>query len=105
MKKLEKENLFENQVSPELLKTFDPNLLKSNRNKDARFVSGFLMRITKDDSEKLQKLIRERLPNVSLFFIKLYDPDESIFLVSRTDLEDAKVERHRVEIEERSLPK
>jgi hypothetical protein len=101
---MEKSKLDSNQAPIELLKTFDPALLKSKREKDTRFVSGFLLRITRDDADKLTRLIKKELPNATLFYIKLFDSNESVFLVSRTDLEDAKVERHRQEIEEHVPP-
>jgi uncharacterized protein YlaN (UPF0358 family) len=97
------EYLEENRPPQNLLEKFDPTLMKSKRGKDIRHVAGFLMRISKDDADKLAKLIKERLPNATLFYIKLYEPEESVYLVSKTELEDARVEAHRVEIEERNL--
>jgi len=97
------EYLEENRPPRKLLEHFDPTLMKSKRGKDTRFVAGFLMRMTKDDADRLVKLIKEKLPNVSLFYLKLYDSTESLYLVSGSELQDAQTERHRQEIEERGL--
>ena len=102
---MEKEILEENKPPRNLLENFDPTLMKNKRGKDTRFVGGFLMRMTKDDADRLVKLIKEKLPNVSLFYLKLYDSTESLYLVSKTELQDAQTERNRAEIEERSLRK
>lgn len=96
---MEKEKLDLNQAPPELLRSFNPEFLTRKRGRDIRFVAGFLMRLTKDDAEKLQKFIKEKFPNISLFYVKLYEPEESIYLVSTGEIAEARLEKNRVEIE------
>jgi hypothetical protein len=85
----------------ELLRSFDPKMMKNTRIRDTRHVVGFLMRVDRDDIPDLQKLIKEKFPECSVFYVKIYPASESVYLVSRSEMEAARLEKNRVEIEER----
>jgi hypothetical protein len=97
-------NVVDNQPPSELLRSFDPKLIKNTRLRDTRQVVGFLMRVDREDIPDLQKLIKEKCPECSVFYVKIYPASESVYLVSRGEMEAARLEKHRLEIEERVKP-
>jgi hypothetical protein len=95
------ENLVDNSPSSELLGSFDPKYLKKERTKDTRNVVGLLMRADREDTQALQDLIKKKFPDISVFYVRNYDSSESVYLVSRSEMEAARLEKNRAEIEER----
>jgi hypothetical protein len=97
------ENVIDNQPPSELLGSFDPKFVKKTRERDTRHVVGFLMRADREDIQALQALVKEKFVDVSLFYVRIYDSSESVYLVSRSEMESARLEKNRQSIEEAHL--
>ena len=85
----------------DLLNEFDPGMLKKARTKDDRKLIGWLMRGNRADMDSLQLHMKKNYPGIQLFFIRVYEPNETVYMVSRTEMENARIEKNRAEIEER----